>query len=218
MQWEDPLTGSRAAAAGAELNNGFFFYWCPVLQVQWSSSSEAEVETEGGKIYFNSYSIYCPYFLLFPVRGWNVSVALACSGIWDRYPQAAAHSRASGFPAVASQADDRDARPRCPPPGIRQARSQRNPSSLPLLLPPLPSPVVTSARAVFQIQQVHKQRLFKIHFFHLFVTWATFPSLFGHQSIPRLLLQFDHLKFTICIFGLTAVFLETVKSQAILIH
>lgn len=88
-----------------------------------------------------------------------MSAALACSGIRDRYPQAAAHSRASGSPAVASQAEDGDARPRCPPPGIRQARSR---------LPPLPSPPLSSQPVTiacrdvstrsFQTQKVHMNR------------------------------------------------------------
>lgn len=46
MQWEEALTGSSAAAAGAEWGSGVFFYWYPVLQVQGSSSFEADIETE----------------------------------------------------------------------------------------------------------------------------------------------------------------------------
>lgn len=135
-QWGDALTGSSAAAAaaaaGAERDHGLLLY---------SKSKEAlhlkqrlkqrDREKKYKYIYILKknyyYSAYSPLSLLFPVRGWSVSVDFACSGIWDRYPQAAAHSRASGSPAVASQAEDRKARPRCPPPGIRQARSQRNP-------------------------------------------------------------------------------------------
>lgn len=80
-----------------------------------------------------------------------VVAAFACSGIWDRYPQAAAHSQASGSPAVASQALDWDARSRC--------GSARDPSGALSIQPPLPtlpfapptpppSLAVTSASAV----------------------------------------------------------------------
>ena len=126
-------------------------------------------DNKGGKrnIYIQklkkSYSVYS---VLFPVIWRNVSVALACSGIWDVFPQAAAHSRASGSPAVASQAEDRDARPRCPPPGIRQARSQRNSSSTNITR----SDVSTCS---FQIQQDHMQSILST----FQPIWTTFSCL-----------------------------------------
>lgn len=160
----------------------------------WSKDSNRERERERGtndniqKGKKNKNTIRtpftAPYSLLYPVRGWNVSVALACSGIWDRYPQAAAHSRASGSPAVASQAEDRDARPRCPPPGIRQARSPLPPS--PLHLPLLPSPVVTSARAVSKYSKSTRTDIIEnpIVFFKkdgsiYLLIWAWFSRLFA---------------------------------------
>lgn len=76
MQGENALTDSSAAAAGAEWDNGFFS-----TDARYSKSKEAlhlkqrqKQREEGGweEKYIlkkHSYSVHCPYSLLFPVRG-----------------------------------------------------------------------------------------------------------------------------------------------------
>lgn len=67
--------------------------------------------------------------------GWMRCVA--CSGIWDEDPQAAARSRASGSPAVSSRAEDGDARSRCP---LRRGSVRRVHGGFPLPSTPSPPP------------------------------------------------------------------------------